>query len=154
MAEIYFLYFIMIHAGEKYIFKKTSLMKWSVFWGTHLQWNLKSTMCRYFIKWNACMQTWAFCFLKCFAFLFFIFLVWYPLGTFWVSQWKNVKKKAALVFILLPLEPGHCRNNCPSGWDGYFQCCLDIPDTNMYTGWISISDRISDIYIYLCITVI
>jgi hypothetical protein len=81
----------------------------------------------------------AFCFLKRFAFYFSFFVC----DIHWVrSGYHNEKmkiKKEALVFILLPLEPGHSRNNCPSGWDGYFHCCLDIPDTNMYTGWICIS---------------
>jgi hypothetical protein len=60
------------------------------------------------------------------------------------------KKEEALVFILLPLQPGHSRNNCSSGWDGYFQCCLDIPDTNMYTGWICISAYLDVAYFLIC----
>jgi hypothetical protein len=74
----------------------------------------------------------------CFSFFIFfcVISIGYVLGTT-MKKWK--KKKEALVFILLPLEPGHSRNNCPSGWDGYFQCYVDIPDTNMYTGWICIS---------------
>ncbi len=84
------------------------------------------------------------------CFLFFIFVCDIHRVRSGYHNEKMKKRREALVFILLPLQPGHSRNNCSSGWDGYFQCCLDILATSMYTGWICISAYLDVAYFLIC----